>query len=593
MSATTTTRADGSYSFDELLAGMYTIRERQPVGYGEGKDTVGTSGGNGTVIDLFSNIALLPDMPGRHYDFGETAGRISGSVWIDGNNDGVREPGETGIPNTLVTLTGTDALGHAVSRSVETDAQGDYSFTDLLKGNYQIARAGLPAGYVPGTNHLGSLGGSFTVDVFLTDLPAGTSGLEYDFAAVPSSDPTLFPPRSPVALAPSTNALVPVTNLVDPLFGFGPAPNALAPTNPTPVRGDGVEEGAARLSGFVFHDRNSNDVPDENEEGIAGVSVTLTGTTAKGRTIARTTTTDDSGAYTFSDLPPGLYSVARGTPEGFLDGGYLLGNVNGATAGEISFDSFSRIALQNGSTGLDYNFAEIQTAALRGVVWVASEEMEDEPGVFAVVGKSGVTVRLTGKDDRGRAVSRTVKSDEDGQYTFEGLYPGEYKVEVSTPRGFRSVEARPGDKGGTSQAKKQIDKIRLSPGDQGAEYEFFYEGTGQVAGRVSVRPGAVNRIVGMGGVNVVLTGTDRDGRSFERTTTTDAKGRYLFSALPPGTYRVEVMTEADKETWAKSPAQVNGKPTGVAVAEAVAVEGIALGADGRATDLDFTASGSE
>jgi uncharacterized repeat protein (TIGR01451 family)/fimbrial isopeptide formation D2 family protein len=688
VSATTTTGADGSYSFDELLAGMYSIRETQPVRYNEGKDTLGTSGGDGTVIDLFSNIALLPDMPGTHYDFGEvgaklsgkvfvdgnlegiaqpaepglggvtidlfegnhrvastttktdgtyvfdnlpigpyqvvehqpiaygsstpnalnvnvpltgtkdvnfgeTTGSISGSVWIDRNNDGVRQDGETGIPNTLVTLTGTDVLGHAVSESVETDAQGDYSFTDLLRGNYQIARAGLPAGYVAGTNHLGSLGGSVTVDVFLTALPAGTSGLEYDFAAVPvpASDPTLVTPRSPVALAPSTNTLVPVTNLVDPLFGLGPSPTTQTNTKPGTIREAGIEEGAARLGGYVFHDRNSNDVADENEEGIAGVSVTLNGTTAKGRTITRTTTTDDGGAYTFNELPPGLYSVARSTPEGFLDGGYLLGNVNGAATGEISIDSFSRIGLQDGSTGLDYNFAEVQTAALRGVVWVASEEMEDEPGMFTVVGKSGVTVRLTGKDDRGRAVSRTVKSDDDGQYTFDGLYPGNYNVEVATPRGFRSVEARPGDKGGTPQAKKQIDKIRLSPGDKGAEYEFFYEGTGQVTGRVSVRPGAINRTVGMGGAVVVLTGTDRDGRTFERTTTTDAKGRYLFYALPPGTYRVEVMTEPDKEKWAKSPAQVNRKPAGVAVADAVAVEGIALGADSRATDLDFTASG--
>jgi len=164
-------------------------------------------------------------------------------------------------------------------------------------------------------------------------------------------------------------------------------------------------------------------------------------------------------------------------------------------------------------------------------------------------------------------------------------------LEFATPRGFRSVEAHPGTKGGTAQAKKQIEKIRLNPGDKGSEYEFYYEGTGQVRGRIAGRPTPATRTVGMGGVEIVLTGTDRDGRAIERKTATDAKGHYLFHALPPGTYRVEVKTDPDKETWSKSPARVNGKAVGVPMEDAVAVEGITLGADGRASGLDFTASG--
>lgn len=310
--------------------------------------------------------------------------------------------------------------------------------------------------------------------------------------------------------------------------------------------------------------------------------MTLSGLTAKGRAYSRVTTTDDRGAYSFDQLPPGSYSVYRTLPEGFLDSKHGLGTVNGTALGEVSPNNFSRIVLQDGSTGLDYNFAEVQAAALRGVVWVANEELDEEGNMLSVVGKSGVTVLLTGKDDRGSVVRRVVKSDAEGHYAFEGIYPGEYAVQVMTPSGFRAVEAQAGNKGGTVQEKKQIDRIRLKAGDRGTEYEFYQEGTGQINGRV-----------GTTDVEVVLTGTDREGRTVERKTTTDAKGNYLFSALPPGKYRVAMKADPGKETGTKSPALANGKPAGVPATDAIAVEEITLGADGRATGPDFTPSGGD
>ena len=42
---TTTTAADGTYSFSNLRPGTYKVTETQPVGYLDGKDSAGTSGG--------------------------------------------------------------------------------------------------------------------------------------------------------------------------------------------------------------------------------------------------------------------------------------------------------------------------------------------------------------------------------------------------------------------------------------------------------------------------------------------------------------------------------------------------------------------
>ena len=65
MSTTTTTAADGSYSFGTLRPGTYTITETQPAGFLDGKDTIGTPGGT-TGNDVFSNIVLNEGVNGTN-----------------------------------------------------------------------------------------------------------------------------------------------------------------------------------------------------------------------------------------------------------------------------------------------------------------------------------------------------------------------------------------------------------------------------------------------------------------------------------------------------------------------------------------------
>jgi hypothetical protein len=60
---------------------------------------------------------------------------LTGFVYVDANNNGVRDPGETAIPNTTVTLTGTDYLGDPVSMATTTDGNGQYTFPNLLPSN--------------------------------------------------------------------------------------------------------------------------------------------------------------------------------------------------------------------------------------------------------------------------------------------------------------------------------------------------------------------------------------------------------------------------------------------------------------------------
>jgi hypothetical protein len=87
-------------------------------------------------------------------------------------------------------LTGTDFLGNAVSRSLATDGDGASVFLNLRPGTYRITET-QPAGYVQGTDSVGTAGGSLSAtDQFFVQLAQGDSGrngLNYNFGERPAA----------------------------------------------------------------------------------------------------------------------------------------------------------------------------------------------------------------------------------------------------------------------------------------------------------------------------------------------------------------------------------------------------------------------
>ena len=69
-----------------------------------------------------------------------TTGVISGFVYFDADNDGVRDTGELGVPGVLVTLTST-STGTNVTRTAITKNDGTYSFTALPAGTYKVTQS--------------------------------------------------------------------------------------------------------------------------------------------------------------------------------------------------------------------------------------------------------------------------------------------------------------------------------------------------------------------------------------------------------------------------------------------------------------------
>ncbi|MCI0682725.1 MAG: hypothetical protein L0Y71_11550, partial [Gemmataceae bacterium] len=60
----------GNYLFTGLLPGTYTVIERQPRRYADGRDRAGTHGGVAR-NDVLAAIRLGPNEAARLYDFGE------------------------------------------------------------------------------------------------------------------------------------------------------------------------------------------------------------------------------------------------------------------------------------------------------------------------------------------------------------------------------------------------------------------------------------------------------------------------------------------------------------------------------------------
>ena len=67
----------------------------------------------------------------------------------------------------------------------------------------------------------------------------------------------------------------------------------------------------------MFNDLNQNGVLDPGEPPVAGVVVTLEGTTGSGNPVNVVTVTDGAGAFYFSGVIPGSYTVTETVPVGW------------------------------------------------------------------------------------------------------------------------------------------------------------------------------------------------------------------------------------------------------------------------------------
>ena len=281
---TAVTDADGTYSFVGLALGEYTVSVVDPTsGPLEGtKPTEAYTGRYKTTADV-----TIAEATGSVIDvnFGFVKPASVGNyTWMDVNRDGLQDADEPAMPGVTVTLTRadgsavTDASGSPVA-AVTTDANGKYTFENLLPGDYKVTFTN-PAGYAATVSDAGS------------DRAVDSNGTE-----------------SAVSLAQGQDDATVDYGLVG-----------------TGVIGDQL---------FVDVNQNGGGAPDAGDKPLPGVKVTLTWTGPGGITRTYETTTDADGKYRFENLLPGEYKVSV-DPDSLLAAEPLLDVLTHAPSGDVA-----------------------------------------------------------------------------------------------------------------------------------------------------------------------------------------------------------------------------------------------------------------
>ncbi len=575
--ARTTTGTDGSFSFNNLPAGTYTIEEVQPAGYG---------------VSTPKTVAVTVTAGGaQQLKFGNTYSSVGGNVFVDASNDGVRQSTERGIGSVTLTLTGTDAAGRAVSATTTTAADGTYKFDTLLAGTYTITET-QPTNYVNGINHQGTAGGTVGNNVIsaialsvATDATAydfgergqGLSGVVYDDRNRNGVKDATDPALSGVTIELRQNGALIATTVTgaDGRYSFpdieagmydvveiqpngysSGAENNSNTNHFTVVAGTQIPdvnfgELTGSLAGLVYNDSNGNAQRDPNEPVIPNTVVTLSGTTARGENICTylaalspagtcNQITAQDGSYKFAGLPDGTYTLNETQPAGFGQGT----NMVGTSGGVISADQIGSIALANSADAAGYLFGEKGASGqISGTVWFdanhdrireSSEQLE-----------AGWTVQLL----LGNTVVSTTITDSKGAYGFSNIAPGTgYRIRFVSPKGTAMGGSRTNEDNSAANPGKaqlingEITNITLVPGGTVPQQSLPLDPSGVVYDSVR-RTLVENATVTISGPSGFDPSLHLLGGATNLSQKTAADGIYQFlllSGAPAGTYTLKV-----------------------------------------------------
>ena len=318
------------------------------------------------------------------------------------------------------------------------------------------------------------------------------------------------------------------------------------------------------IGDFVWNDLNGNGLQEPGEPGIPGVMVMLT--YPDGST--ETTTTDANGKYLFNNLPPGTtYSVTFTAPAGFEESPVNVGGNDDIDSDPISGVVPDVVVVAGvDNLSVDAGFKSTQLV-IGNLVWADANNngIRDagEPGIGGIAVK--IFLDANGDNIADGPAFATTTTDANGNYTFTGLTPGKYIVGVVLQSGYTAgavSNSTPNDdidndnNGSNTSVPGEVrtNFVTLTTGGEPTNDGDGPNGNLTIDfGLIVTRNGSIGDFVwndcnnngiqdagemGMAGVTVKLT---LPGGAII-TTVTDANGKYTFSNLPAGTYKVCFVT---------------------------------------------------
>ena len=370
--AVTTTAASGMYQFSDVVAGEYYVQFTVPSAYSvtlqdKGDDALDSDVNSGGKTATFT---LGVGENKESIDMGLTPMlvELGNRVWYDTNRNGIQDVNEKkSVANVSVKLY---KEGGTFVEETKTRASGLYSFKNLIAGNYYVIFEA-PTNYKISSQNIGSN----------------------------DSDDS------------DANPTTGKTDIIKLIAGIDNRSVDM-----------GLYQEASKIGDRVWYDANKNGVQDAGENGVSDVTVKLY-RVGEADAVAVTKTTA-TGIYLFDNVAPADYYLIFTAPVG-----YTITEVNkGDDSKDSDADStgktenFTLLAGTQNST-MDMGVYQ-NVVSLGDKVWLDSNHdgLQD-------IGETGVRdVKVTIHSET-NDFSKSVLTDENGNYLFSHLSAGEYSVE--------------------------------------------------------------------------------------------------------------------------------------------------------------------
>jgi len=402
----TSTDSNGNYLFNSLALGTYKIKFVAPDGYViSEKQTGGSSsylgdsnpdsltGITDTIQIVSGNLNRYDIDAGMHIYTAPPppTGSVGDYVWIDSNNNGLQEAGELPLLGVQVKLLDADN-NDAVLNTTTTNSSGNYSFNNVVAGNYKVQ-------FVTPTNY----------SISPKDANNNQSN-EGD------SDP------DPISGKTDAFAVSAGENIYSVDAGMSENQN---------------QQQLGSMGDFVFDDTNHDGMQDSGEEGIPNVTVKLLDSN---KNVLQTTTTDQNGNYIFTNLASGNYRLQFSALPGYVFSPVDVSEANnGAYDSEADSTGLTKVLwLNDGENNMTYDagmykYTDPQLSSIGD--WVFEDSNHDGLQDSGEKGLANVTVKLLDPNQNDNVLA-TIVTDQNGNYFFDKLTAGNYKLQFIALTGY-------------------------------------------------------------------------------------------------------------------------------------------------------------